>query len=742
MRQRLALIGFSYFGATVAAVYFGADISLIFGFVFFGAFIISLLISKLRKSKAIPIFLLCVSVAVTVYSYKYKSELLPLQVLDEQSVNITAQVVDIPYDTDSGTVYTLKVLSHDAAADISGFKIRVSKKYAEKVSPYDTVTCKVKLYSLHDRGTSSEAYFAARNIAFTGYIETFYNTFKISDDEKPFNYYILKLRQYTEQALNRTMSHSSASVARAMLIGEKSILDGKLYNQLSVAGSSHIIVVSGLHLSVITCFVFLIFSRVFKRKRIISALSVIFVLLFMAVTGFVPSVCRAGTVCIVSLIGEMLSVKQHRFAGIGLAALLITVFEPFAAGDIGVQFSFATSLGIMLFASPLEGYICNKFKTNNKLLKKPLRAIACSVSVSVSAMVASLPIFVFHLKTFSVYFIAANLILVPIAEMLLVLFLLTAVMFYVPIIGFVSYTFGFVADMLCRLLRTVAATISELPYACVNISYKFISVWLAFTMILVAINILWRRKFAFVGKSVLSSLLILITGICTTFVINADTVTVKISESAAVLNYNGNSAIIFYAEDANTAENEFNYLTANTNNISLVLISADSKECKAAAVRLINTYTAENVIMHEEDSVEIKSVINDTSVKFIPTENENEIVLWGRLKLKTVVCGKNICTLLSCNGKTLLTVPPNTDISEINESALNADICVVGKEVTGLERLSPGIALLSSVGGADENTVQSLNCGYIIPNNKNGSTVLDITDNEKIFIRSDPTWQD
>ena len=112
------------------------------------------------------------------------------------------------------------------------------------------------------------------------------------------------------------------------------------------SGVSHFIVVSGLHMSVVgMCFPFIL-RKLLKNKFLYVFGSCAVIVLYMGITGFSPSVVRAGVMFIVYVIGMLFNRKPDSFSSLGLAVLILTAENPYAGGNIGLLLSVTATLGI------------------------------------------------------------------------------------------------------------------------------------------------------------------------------------------------------------------------------------------------------------------------------------------------------------------------------------------------------------------------------------------------------------
>lgn len=131
-------------------------------------------------------------------------------------------------------------------------------------------------------------------------------------------------------------------------------IDPQVRQDFRDSGISHLLAVSGTHIVILTGFVMLLLRRLKGKIWIKNLIAAGFVFFFMALTGFTPSVVRAGIMMLVVLFGGILRRQSDPLNSLGLSALLLTVPNPYAAAGIGLLMSFSATLGIILLAGRLD----------------------------------------------------------------------------------------------------------------------------------------------------------------------------------------------------------------------------------------------------------------------------------------------------------------------------------------------------------------------------------------------------
>lgn len=222
-----------------------------------------------------------------------------------------------------------------------------------------------------------------------------------------------------------------SSVLSAMAVGDRRYVSAATSEAYRMAGLSHLLVVSGLHLSILAGLVYAVFRALTKSRRAGSALAFAAVLFFMAFTGFTPSIVRSGVAALLVLLARIIYQKPDIFTSMGLAALLLCLQNPYAAVDTGLLLSFASTFGAIG-----GGTLAQRLQTRHDM--KRLRAdrgyatalhyrlsrmgwgIATAALVSTFVTLATLPVTIWISGGVSLLTVPMNVIAVPLLAPIIV----------------------------------------------------------------------------------------------------------------------------------------------------------------------------------------------------------------------------------------------------------------------------------------------------------------------------------
>jgi len=268
----------------------------------------------------------------------------------------------------------------------------------------------------------------------TRYIDAraFTNYFKITPCETVPTRYLLKVLSNSIKEKIDNLFGPSAGLIRALLTGDRKLLTTRQTENLRVAGLSHVVAVSGMHVAFLVGFILLVFGR---RRAPFLALPVI--LLFGMMIGPIPSVMRALFMQCMILFAPLLKQEADAVTSLAGALGLILLVNPYSILDVGLQLSFGATLGLVLYAQKLNDTLLHRVKIKNKLLAKLVRYLVTTFAVSICAMIFTVPISMLSFGTFSLIAPLSNVLTIWSVSILFVGGIAVVVLsFLVPIIAY------------------------------------------------------------------------------------------------------------------------------------------------------------------------------------------------------------------------------------------------------------------------------------------------------------------
>lgn len=384
--------------------------------VFAVALVITLFIRKHRNSRYLPCayasgaVICALLLSSTVFLYQ------PITALSGSVHSLKAVITSDPRLSYGNYYYTADATEIDGEeADI---KLRLTFSSPLEASAYDEVSGNFMFYL---PGSSSEDImnsYKADGVFAAAYPENGeYAVKNIPEDEKPIGKTILDIRRKITDSVYRVLPDERGALAVALLIGDKSGIPAEILNDFRNSGISHIISVSGFHLSLWAMFVLEFLKKLKLREKLSEFICIFAVIGFMAISGFTYSVVRSGIMMLVFLLSDIIMRRSDSLNSLGFAITAIAVANPFAIGSISLQLSVLSTLGIILYSQYFAPRIKEKTaEIKNAYLKKSVRAIITSFMVTLSATSFSLPVSLDVYGGFNFAVFGANIIAVPLSE--------------------------------------------------------------------------------------------------------------------------------------------------------------------------------------------------------------------------------------------------------------------------------------------------------------------------------------
>ena len=287
---------------------------------------------------------------------------------------------------------------------------------------------------------------------------------------------IAKRCQYRlhEQYRQMGIEGKELGILSALTLGYRENLDKGVQRSFSVSGAMHVLAVSGLHTGIVWGIVvwLLTLGGWFKplweekwKRWLLNIIAIVLIWMYAFVTGLSPSVMRSALMLSFWALSGLLEKQISRWNPLFAAAVIILIINPLALWSVSFQLSFAAVAGIMLIGQKMQRSI--------SLKGRMLQYVGGLMLVSVAAQIATMPLTMHYFGQTSNYFALTNLVVIPMAGVLLVLGFGTLAMSWCVI----GEWLGVVTKWCTWLLRDVVERIEGLPFSSTQISLESGSVF-------------------------------------------------------------------------------------------------------------------------------------------------------------------------------------------------------------------------------------------------------------------------
>ena len=265
-----------------------------------------------------------------------------------------------------------------------------------------------------------------------------------------------KLAQERLEVINSIDRTSVSPVSREFLKGiilaDRTETDAQTVQDFNRSGLVHFLAISGTHIVIIFGLMYFVLIRILplKFRKLAIILSLVFIWLFTGFIGFGSSVVRSAVMLSVYFIYVLLQRKPDLLHSMALAALVILIADTQQLFDIGFQLSFLAVLGIYRLNQP----ILNCLPRRSNWFKK---IVFNTVSMSLAAQLATLPLVLYYFHQFSFVSVPANFFIVPFSELVIVFsFLMTALIAPGLDMGFINTVYDHLIQLLLKMIHWFA----------------------------------------------------------------------------------------------------------------------------------------------------------------------------------------------------------------------------------------------------------------------------------------------
>lgn len=254
---------------------------------------------------------------------------------------------------------------------------------------------------------------------------------------------------------------TEGTVVKAMTLGDKSGLDKDVKRHFARAGASHILAVSGFHLTLVYLILILPFMVLvcYNYKKYVKVLSCVVLFAYAMLTGMPPSMTRA---VIMFSLAAMLSLDNEQRIGLNncvAAAAIMLVAEPVQLFHIGFQLSFAAMTGICVMTSCTSMF---KLHFKNRFLTVVASLLMSSLLISIVCNIFTLPLVVYHFHQIPLLSLLSSLIVsVLVPPIIFITMLWWVFCWFSPLALIIAKVLFF----LTHILLSILFSISSFPYS-------------------------------------------------------------------------------------------------------------------------------------------------------------------------------------------------------------------------------------------------------------------------------------
>ena len=298
--------------------------------------------------------------------------------------------------------------------------------------------------------------------------------------EQSRQWFLQQRARLLERLQEQGLDGDAYAVVAAMALGDKSELTKELRDTYAITGASHVLALSGLHLSIIYTLLSLMAFR--RRGHVFSQFIIVLAIwAFVFLVGMSVSVVRSAIMLSVYALLSLGHRDKMSVNTLAFTAMVMLAFAPSSLFDVGFQLSFTSVFFIILCLPFIDGPWPYDAPLTNPVAKWGWSMIV----VSCAAQLGSAPLVAYYFGRFSPWFLPVSFIVIPAATLILWLSLL------VLLVPAFSPVLVWVATMLNHILSRIASV----PGASISgLHPSLLQIAMVYVIILAVYLIIFLRK--------------------------------------------------------------------------------------------------------------------------------------------------------------------------------------------------------------------------------------------------------
>lgn len=258
-----------------------------------------------------------------------------------------------------------------------------------------------------------------KNEGYSGILDA--KDIRIVKEEESFSpdIYLHRLNLAISEKYKKILGEKNAGSLSAMVLGDKTSLDEEIKELYQENSISHLLSISGLHISLLGGAVFLFLRRLKISFSFPLIASSIILIIYGAFTGFSVSTSRAIVMMSVLFISFVIGKSYDLPSGLALAALILIVMNHRVIYQSGFLLSFFAVIGIF-YIMPELLYIFKVDIYHKRGIIKGLHLLLASIISSISILLATLPIVLNNFYEVSLTGIILNIIVIPLMSLVVI----------------------------------------------------------------------------------------------------------------------------------------------------------------------------------------------------------------------------------------------------------------------------------------------------------------------------------
>ncbi len=619
MVRKMAKIGFSYLlGLFSASLFLSSKVCFFIGITLFVITVSYLIIHGHKKKLGICVCVISFTVGAMFYSLFDLSVMKNVICYDCKDVHIDGRIVSYSDYNGDNTSYTVKgKIDNTMNATVIFFSDSTNCRIGDYVS-IDGKAATIKNSFKFNTGS----YYKAKGIYLQ--IGTVKNFSLIYDNSFSIQRIVNNYHEYIFSEMRKVMQNDELSVTSAILFGDKSGISSNEKTLMYRAGIGHIMAVSGVHLSVVCSFFWLILSWFPINNKLKFFILLIPLGAFILLAGMSNSVMRAAIMIILVYSSELFKRKSDTLNSLGIAVILLTIGCPYAVRDASFLLSVGGVFGIGVVAPIIIKAIEDAVQSRRPEIPEEMQGdvkkfkLSKTIKLIISSICTTIVIFPISFLFFdeiSIISPLSNLILMPICTFILIIGVIVTL---TGAVSFIAFPLLKICGICCKFVLIISKFIGSIRFGYIPLGYDFVKYVIIVCLIIIVLGAIIMRnvKQITILSVFMLSFSMLVISVYKYIPDNKTSIVVLKEKSASVMIIHDkkSASVIDLYKGGKCSDSVVKYLNRmGIYTIDMLILNVDSLTSQPIYINSLELFDVTSVLVPEN------SYYYDTSKKF--TEN-------------------------------------------------------------------------------------------------------------------------
>ena len=378
------------------------------------------------------------------------------------NIKISGRIYSEPYVNDYGSTICLLDEAQIEGALCGNIKLYISDTSADAFACGDVVsaTADVELPKSvrNPGGFDDKLYLLSQGIHYKAYADDI----TVTGNKGGLPVVFSKTRTYLGSVVDGIFEKEMAPIAKALLLGDTRGIDEETTNAFKDTGMAHVLAVSGLNAAILIGFVYFLLKMLKAGRTLRLIVTLMFVAVYMCITGLTPSIVRASIMAGTVLLGKHFGKQTDTLNVFALSFLIILVINPLDLFSVSFQLSFGAVFGMLTLGWQVSRW------TRKKLKGRFTSKAGEAVSASVGATAGTMPILAASFNRISTLSIVINIFVIPLASAATVLVFITT--FAGIVLGPLAAYIAYIPSAFIRAMMAVINLAAGVPFVAMDVA--------------------------------------------------------------------------------------------------------------------------------------------------------------------------------------------------------------------------------------------------------------------------------